>query len=594
MMEKWILKQNTENKINYTELELSEYVYRILSNRNIDTEEKIKKFLNPKIEDMNTPLFLPDIIKASNLIINKINKKEKIRIIGDYDVDGVMSTYILYKGISMLGGIVDYKIPSRVEDGYGINNSMIDNAVADSIDLIITCDNGIAAIDEIEYAKSKGIVVVITDHHEPPIVDGVEVLPDCPYIVDPKRSTSKYPFVDICGAVVAFKLIEYLFKINSMEENKLYDEFLEFAAMATICDVMPIVDENRIIVHYGLKKLNRTSNVGMRALMEASDIIDTEIQVYHVGFIIGPTINSSGRLKTADLALKLLLEEDYERALKMAKGLRELNSERQKLTDEGFSSIDNKINQYNMEEKFPVFVLRDEKIDESIVGIVAGRIKEKYNHPTIVLTKSKGLLKGSGRSIEGYNMFEKISELKYLLDRFGGHAMACGLSLKEENYKEFVININNFSEIKRTDLMKRVYIDLNLRLSQIDNYLLLDIDKLKPFGNGNPKPVFATKNLKIADFKVFGKEKNVIKMLLDDGTARLPAIFFEKIEVFYDNISMFLEKKSLDNLIDYGNADFNLDIVYMPVINEYKGNRTIQLNISNYRISGVNYDRRTN
>ncbi|MDO5041208.1 MAG: single-stranded-DNA-specific exonuclease RecJ [Peptoniphilus sp.] len=593
-MEKWILKQNTENKINYTELGLSEYVYRILSNRNINTQEKIEKFLNPNLENLNTPLFLPDIIKSSNLIINKINKKEKIRIIGDYDVDGVMSTYILYKGLSILGGIVDYKIPSRVEDGYGINNAMIDAAVKDGIGLIITCDNGIAAIDEIDYANRRGMDVVITDHHEPPIVDGVEVLPNCPYIIDPKRSTSKYPFVDICGAVVAFKLIEYLFKINSIEEDRLYDEFLEFGAIATICDVMPLIDENRIIVHYGLKKLNKTSNIGLRALMKASDIMDREIQVYHVGFIIGPTINSSGRLKTADLALKLLIEEDHERAFEIAKSLRELNSQRQKLTDEGFNSIDDKINQYNMEKKFPVFVLRDEKIEESIVGIVAGRIKEKYNHPTIVLTKSKGLLKGSGRSIEGYNMFEKISELKYLLDRFGGHAMACGLSLKEENYKEFVININNLSEIKRRDLIKKIYIDLNLKLSEIDNYLLMDIDKLKPFGNGNPRPVFATKNLRIADFKVLGKEKNVIKMFLDDGTARLPAILFEKVEVFYDNISMFLEKKSLDNLIDYGKADFNLDIVYMPVINEYKGNRTIQLNIANYRISGVNYDRRTN
>ncbi|CDZ75039.1 single-stranded-DNA-specific exonuclease RecJ [Peptoniphilus sp. ING2-D1G] len=593
-MEKWILKQNTENKINYVQLGLSEYIYQILLNRNIDTKEKIEKFLKSKIEDMNTPLLLPDIIKASNLIINKINRKEKIRIIGDYDVDGVMSTYILYKGLTILGGIVDYKIPSRAEDGYGINNSMIEDAVIDGIGLIITCDNGIAAINEIEYAKSKEIDIIITDHHEPPIVDGKEVLPDCPYIVDPKRSTSKYPFVDICGAVVAFKLIEYLFKINSIEESRLHNEFLEFAAIATICDVMPLIDENRIVVHYGLRNLNKTSNIGLRALMEASDILGKEIQVYHVGFIIGPTINSSGRLKTADFSLKLLLEENYNNALKIAKSLRELNSKRQKLTDEGFISVDNKIKQYKMEKKFPVFVLRDKEIDESIVGIVAGRIKEKYNHPTIVLTESKGLLKGSGRSIEEYNMFEKISELKHLLDRFGGHAMACGLSLKEENYKDFVININNDSKLKRRDLIKKVYIDLNLKLLEIDNYLLMDIDKLKPFGNGNPKPVFATKNLKIMDFKVFGKENNVLKMVLNDGTAKLPAVLFEKIETFYDNISIFLEKKRLDDLINYGNADFNLDIVYTPVINEYKGNKNIQLNIANYRISGVNCDRRIN
>ncbi|WP_138159080.1 single-stranded-DNA-specific exonuclease RecJ [Peptoniphilus catoniae] len=587
-MEKWFLKQAEDSlQTDYKKLKISKFLYKILVNRGINSEDDIVKFLNPSLDNLNTPLLLPDLIKASNIILSSINKKEKIRIMGDYDVDGVMSTYILYKGLLDMGADIDFRIPSRVKDGYGINKSMIDEAANDNIDLILTCDNGIAAIEEVDYCINKGIKIIVTDHHEPPLYENKEKLPRANALVDPKIVGSKYPFKDICGAFVAFKLIEYLVRIQGMDLDSFYKKYLEFAAIATVCDVMPLKSENRDLLYFGLKNLNETDNVGLRALIEKAGIRKGEIDSYHIGFIIGPTINSSGRLETAYTSIKLLLEEDYAKACEIANYLRELNAQRQKLTNDGFKEIENTIEKYKITEKFPVLILRKENLEESVVGIIAGKIKEKYNHPTIVLTRSGDLLKGSGRSIDSYNMFEKVSEHKDLLERFGGHAMACGLSLREDNFKDFVVKVNNSSQIKKDDLVRKIYIDVAIDFKDIDNYLIFEIEKLKPFGNGNPRPLFVSKNLSILDINVLGKNRNVIKILLSDGKAEFYGLLFKDIEELKKDLALYVGEDRVESLFYYKKSDFSLDIIYTPVINTYKGLNTIQLNISNYRVSGV-------
>ncbi|EFI42247.1 single-stranded-DNA-specific exonuclease RecJ [Peptoniphilus sp. oral taxon 386] len=585
-MEKWFLKNTKDLTLDYEKLNINKYICNILFNRDIDTEEKLEKFLNPNLEDLHTPLLLPDLIKAANILINSVATNKKIRIIGDYDVDGVMSTYILYKGLSYLKANVDYRIPNRVSDGYGINLRLIDEARTDGIDLIITCDNGIAARDEIQYAVENGIGVIVTDHHEVPVdTEKKELLPNALAIVDPKRESSKYPFREICGATVAYKLITYLYKINGIEDEKLYSDFLEFVAIATICDVMPLIDENRVLVFKGLEYLNKTKNSGIKAIINAADLSNNLISAYHIGFIIGPTINSSGRLESADIAVKLLLEEDYNVALKYATYLRELNSKRQKLTDDGFEKIDKIVNEFNLLEKFPVLILRDKEIDESVIGIIAGRIKEKYNRPAIILTTSKDELKGSGRSIEGFNLFEHVSASKELLSRFGGHAMACGLSLEEENFKKFVIDVNNKSNLTKEDLIKKVYIDTQINLSDVDISLATDIEKLNPFGNGNSKPLFATRELSIRKFNVFGKNKNVIKMVIGDSITQRDAILFENIDEFLDKISKYYNQDEIYKLKNNMTNNIKLDITYIPEINSFRGNDNIELKISHYRVS---------
>ncbi|MGO1579785.1 MAG: single-stranded-DNA-specific exonuclease RecJ [Peptoniphilaceae bacterium] len=585
-MEKWILKKSKDPNFNYENLNIDKLIYNILLNRKINTKDKILEFLNPKLEDLNTPLLLPNLIKASNLILEKISSRKKIRIIGDYDVDGVMSSYILFNGLKTIGAIVDFKIPHRVNDGYGINKRLINEALNDKIDLLITCDNGIAAIEEVSYAMENSIDVIITDHHEPPINQlKEEIIPLANAVINPKIKNSKYPFKDICGAVVAYKLISYLFKIKGMDETLLYDEYLPYAAMATICDVMPLINENRIIVNEGLKRLNKIPNNGIKALIDACDLSGKFIDVYHIGFIIGPTINASGRLESAELAIKLLIEEDYNKALEYAKILRKLNSERQALTEKGIEIVDNLIKTYNLSEKLPVLILRAKGLEESVLGIIAGRIKEKYNHPTIVLTNSKELLKGSGRSIEEYNMFEKISESKHFLTRFGGHKMACGLSLEEDKFKDFVVHVNNNSGIIKEDLIRKIYIDAIVTLSDINNETVINIDKLKPFGNKNPKPLFGAFNLHVEKFNVFGKNRNVIKLVLNDGITKRDAILFEDIEAFKINLLKNCEKSEVFNLLNNLKNNIKLDIVFTPNINNFRGVENLELNISNYRIS---------
>ena len=587
-MEKWFIKNSKPENINLEKYNLNKVLYKVLVNRNIINEKEIEDYLNPSLDKMNSAILLPDLIKVSNYIFKAIDENKKIRIVGDYDVDGVMSTYILYRGLNRINANVDYTIPHRVKDGYGINKDIIKRAEEDNIDIIITCDNGIAASEAVDYANDLGIEVIITDHHEVPLNEsGNPVIPKARAVINPKKEGSKYPFMEICGAVVAYKLISYLYIIKGISEDELYDYLLPYAAMATICDVMPLTNENRIIVAEGLKRLNNSKDIGLRTLIKESGLEGKNIDVYHIGFIIGPTVNSAGRLESADYALKLFLEDNEENAIKRAKYLRELNLERQMLTDEGFNRIDEIITKNQLTDKYSVLIVADKSLNESVVGIIAGRIKDKYNRPTVILTESKGLLKGSGRSIENYNMFKRISEHKHYLDKFGGHAMACGLSLTEENLNAFIKAVNKDSNLTEEDLIKKVYIDMGIKLSNSDINLVEQLEMFAPYGTCNPKALFGTRNLKILRFSVFGKNKNVIKLILGDGVTSREAILFEYIDDFinklYENYSMEeinLMMRNLENNIF-------IDIVYTPTINDFRGNRTLELLIKNYRCSEV-------
>ena len=589
-MERWFIKNKSDPGIDYKKLGINNVIYKILLNREINTEEDIREFLEPSLSNLNSPILLKDMVKASNIILGHLMKKNKIRIIGDYDVDGVTSTYILYEGLRTIGGDVSYDIPHRVEDGYGINNNLIDRAHEDEVKCIITCDNGIAARDVVDYAKSLNIDIVITDHHEVPKIlkDGkeIEVLPEASAVIDPKQSACSYPFKEICGGVVAFKLIEYLFLIKGVDKEEYYEKFLPYAAIATVCDVMPLTNENRIIVSEGLKLLRTTKDLGLNALIETADIKKDEIDVYHLGFIIGPTINSSGRLESAKEALELFLEKDYSLALEKAKELRDLNYERQKLTSDAFEIIDEKIKKDNLLDKHKVLIVYEEGLNESILGIVAGKIKEKYYRPSVVLSDSKDLIKGSGRSIEEYNMFQEFSKSKGYLSSFGGHKMACGLSLPLENLDDFIRDVDKNENLTTEDLIRKVYIDGNLELKYISMKLVNDIESLAPFGNGNSAPKFGAKNLQIKSLNILGKNKNFLKMTLSQDNINYTGILFEDSQVFLNNLANSYGREEVMGLLNGRPSNIFIDIVFNLDLNKFNGNVNIQLKIKSYRITG--------
>ena len=591
-MERWFIKNKNDPGIDYKKLGINNVIYKILLNREINTEDEIREFLDPSLSNLNSPILLKDMVKASNIILSHLSKKNEIRIIGDYDVDGVTSTYILYTGLKRIGAKVSYDIPHRVHDGYGINNNLIDKAYEDKVKCIITCDNGIAARDAVLYAKSKEMDIIITDHHEVPkiVKNGkeVEIIPDASAVIDQKQNSCSYPFKEICGAVVAFKLIEYLFLIKGVEKEEFYDSFLPYAAIATVCDVMPIINENRIIVSEGLKKLRETKDIGLNALIEAADIRKDEIDVYHLGFILGPTINSSGRLESAKEALELFLESDYSKALDKAKLLRNLNYERQVLTNEAFEVIDEKINRENLLDKHKVLIIYEEGLNESILGIVAGKIKEKYYRPSVVLSNSKDLIKGSGRSIEEYNMFEEFSKSKEYLKSFGGHKMACGLSLNLDDLDNFIKDVDEKESLTDKDLVRKVYIDGNLKLKYISMNLVREVEALAPFGNGNSAPKFGAKNLQIKSLNILGKNKNFLKMTLSQENINYTGILFEDSQVFLNKLASSYGREEVRALLNGRPSNIFIDIVFNLDLNNFNGNVTIQLKIKNYRVTGEN------
>ena len=546
-------------------------VARIIRNREVIGEEAVNRYINGNMEDLYSPHLMKDMDKGVEIIRKSIENGDRIRIIGDYDIDGICSIYILFKGMKKIGAQVDYDVPDRIIDGYGINENLIKKAYDEGVNTIITCDNGIAAIEQIKYAKSLGMKVVITDHHDVQYEDTddgrVYIIPDADAVVDPKQVDCEYPFKMLCGAAIAYKFIVSLYESLHMDMDE-SEEFIVFAAIATIGDIVDLQDENRIIVKTGLTLISYSDNPGIKALLAINDLNPEALTAYHIGFVIGPCLNASGRLDTAKRAIELFLSDEREIAEKYAGELKALNDERKKITqiatDKAIELVDNT---ELCKDKVLVVYISD--CHESVAGIVAGRIKEKYYRPTIVLTDGEDGLKGSARSIEGYNIFEKLLECKSLLTKFGGHPMAAGLSLPMENLNKLRMELNTNHGMSEDVLIEKIWIDAPMPIDYVSFKLIEDMKVLAPFGKANEKPVFADKNLTIRQIQSLGKEGKFTKMYLVNNAGNgIEAVgFFDSTEL----------KEA------YG-ANRKISCTYYPEINEYRGNRKLQICITGYRI----------
>ena len=568
------------------QLGISDTVAKLMVNRGIYNLDIAKEYLSSSIGELHNPTDMLGMSGAVELMRNSIIKGEKILIVGDYDVDGVISTYVLYIAISKCGGNVSFHIPDRIKEGYGINESIIKKASEDNIDIIITCDNGIAAIEQVKLAKELGIKVIITDHHDVPFIeeDNVRkyVVPEADYVLNPKQENCNYEFDKICGAGVAYKFVQCLYKEFNIPNEELYD-LIQYVAMATVCDVVDLVSENRILVKEGLKRINDTSNIGLRALFKETGLEGKEITVYSLGFVIGPSINASGRLEQAEWALKLLITKDKNEAEELAKKLNELNKDRQELTQTGLEEAIKIIEENNM-AKDKVLVVYLEDVHESIAGIIAGRIREKYNLPTIILTKAHEGAKGSGRSIEEYNMFEELLKCIDLLGKFGGHPMAAGMSIPSENIDKFREKLNEVTTLSDEDIIPKVSIDMPLPINKINYKLIDEIALLEPYGKGNPKPNFAVKGLMVKAARILGKNNNVLKLNLTDGYLNIDGIYFGDIEVALEIIKNKFGEYEYNKMLNGQTNMVKIDIVYFPDINEYNGRKSVQLLIQNIRV----------
>lgn len=569
------------------QLGISQIVAKLLVNRGIYNIDAAKEFLNGNISGFNNPKEMLGMSGAVKLMKSSIISGEKILIVGDYDVDGVISTYVLYTAIKKCGGDVIFHIPDRIKEGYGINESIIRKASEDNIDIIITCDNGIAAIEQVKLAKELGLKVIITDHHDVPFIEEDDerkyIVPNADFVLNPKQEECEYKFDKICGATVAYKFVECLYEEFNIKKEELYD-LLQYVAIATVCDVVDLTSENRIIVKEGLKRINSTNNIGLKALFKETGLEEKVITVYTLGFVIGPSINASGRLEQAEWALKMLLTNNEIEAKELAEKLNDLNKERQELTKAGLEEAIEIIEKNNM-TKDKVLVVYLEDVHESIAGIIAGRVREKYNLPTIILTKAHDGAKGSGRSIEEYNMFEELLKCKDLLGKFGGHPMAAGMSIPNENIDEFRNRLNNVTTLTDEDIIPKISIDMGLLLSQINYELIDEISLLEPYGKANPKPTFGMKRLKVMEAKILGKNRNVLKLKLSDGRLYIEGIYFGDIENFENYIKKELGEIEYNKVFNGVANNLYLDIICMPEINEFNGNKKVQLVISNYRIS---------
>lgn len=543
---------------------------RIIRNRDVIGEKAIEKYLHGSRKDFYSPWLLKDMEKAVAILQEKIENRNRIRIIGDYDIDGVMSTYILLESLRGLGCDVDMMIPNRITDGYGINEHLIEQAWQEGRDTIITCDNGIAAVTQIRKAKDLGMTVIVTDHHEVPFenLEGgrKEILPPADAIVNPKQKACSYPFAGLCGAVVAMKVMEALYEKMAPEVD-LVDKMLPFAGIATIGDVMDLQDENRILVKEGLQRLHHTTNLGLQELIRVNNLEPENISPYHIGFILGPCLNASGRLDTAKRALQLLLADSREEAAVLAGDLKNLNESRKEMTAQGLEKAIEQVESTSMMEDTVLVVFLPE-CHESLAGIIAGRLRERYHKPSFVLTRGEEGVKGSGRSIESYSMYEKLCECKEYLTKFGGHPMAAGLSLEEENVERFRRKLNEQSGLTEEDLVEKVTIDVPMPIHYIRKDLVQELSLLEPFGKGNEKPLFAQKNLWVSQMRVFGKNRNVVKMRLTDENG------YPMDGVYFGNGDEFAEE---------GRGKRKISIVYYPDINMYQGRESLQVIIRHYQ-----------
>ena len=574
-MEKWFVAMKKADFNGIAEkYQISPIIARLMRNRDVIGDEAIDFYLNGTVEDLYDGLLMKDMDRAVDILKEKIEEGKKIRVIGDYDIDGVNATYILQQGLAGLGADVDTDIPDRIKDGYGLNQMLIDRALEDDVDTIITCDNGIAAMSEIAYGKENGMTIVVTDHHEVPYLEenGEKkyLLPPADAVVDPHRADCEYPFKGLCGAAVAYKLVEVLYRVSGKSEQEveyLQERLMENVAIATIGDVMDLVGENRVFVKKGLELLKTTKNEGLHALMQCTGVDTANLNTYHIGFVIGPCINAGGRLDTAKRALELLNASNRREAVTLAADLKELNDSRKEMTEEGVEEAVRQIESSSWKND-QVLVVYLPECHESIAGIIAGRIKERYYRPTFVLTKGETGVKGSGRSIEAYDMFAEMSRCRELFTKFGGHKLAAGLSLEEEKVEVFRKRINELADLTEEDLQMKVSIDMRLPFPYINEELIHELKILEPFGKGNGKPLFAESKLRVIQPRIFGKNRNVLKCRLEDQQGnQMEAVYFGEVE----DCLRQMEKKQI------------MSFTYYPSINEYMGRRTIQLTIVNYQ-----------
>ena len=569
-MEKWVVaaKKADFNLIG-RQFHIDPVIARLIRNRDVVGEEKIKEYLLGTIDTIPSPWLMKDMKKAVDILEKKIQQQAKIRIIGDYDIDGVTSTYILLKGLTRIGANVDTYIPDRVADGYGIHEHLIDRAESDKIDTIVTCDNGIAACAEIQMAKEKGMTVIVTDHHEIPYREenGERrvILPPADAILNPKQCDCLYPNKNLCGAVVAFKYITALYERFDIQKKELED-YYELVAIATVGDVMDLQGENRILVKEGLRRLPNTKNKGLQELIRANNLEDSKITAYHIGFVLGPCINASGRLDTAARSLALLNASTKEEAAKLAGDLTALNQSRKALTEKGKEEAIQLIETTELKND-RVLVVYLPECHESLAGIIAGRLREKYHKPAFVLTRGEKCAKGSGRSIESYSMYDELVKCADLMVQFGGHPMAAGLSIEEENIEKFREQLNQNCTLTEEDLRPKIVIDVAMPISYITKELVEQISLLEPFGKGNVKPIFAQKGLRVLDSNIIGKNKNVVKLkLLDPQGAIIEGIYFGEADDFMN----FIREKD------------SISVTYYPEINRFGGRESLQIIIQNY------------
>lgn len=571
-MEKWVVAakkadfQGISNRFG-----VDPVIARLIRNREQITDEEIDVYLHGKLRNLHSWKELKGIDELLNILIQKIQQKKKIRIIGDYDIDGVCSTYILFQGLKKANALADVDIPDRMKDGYGISKELIERAYEKEIDTIITCDNGISAIEQIAYAKEKNMTVLVTDHHEIPYEEKEDgsierFLPNADAIVNPKQEGCTYPFKEICGAMVAFKVVWGLFEKRNIPLSEI-EELIPIAAIATVGDVMDLVDENRILVKEGLKRIQNTNNEGLKALIRVNNLENREITAYHIGFVLGPCINASGRLSTAKRALELLLSKDTKKASVLAEDLKELNDSRKDMTVKGVERAVEIIENTELKND-RVLVVYLPECHESLAGIIAGRIRERYTKPVFVLTKGEEGVKGSGRSIEAYHMFQEMVKCRELLTKFGGHPMAAGLSMEEENIEKFRRKLNENCTLTEEDMVEKIVIDVPMPMSYVTIPLIRQLGQLEPFGKGNTKPIFAQKDIRFSNCKVFGKNRNVVKMKAQDSFG------FGAECIWFGDGDEFLERLKEKDV---------WDVIYYPSVNSFQGRESIEMIIQNIR-----------
>lgn len=612
-MENWVIKnKKADFDLIMKKCGVSEVLARCLVNKDLVSLEEIDAFLHPKLSALHDPFLMKDMKEACEILREKIANGDRIRIIGDYDVDGVVATYILYQSLKCIGAEVDYEIPDRIKDGYGINNQMVETAYKEGIDTLLTCDNGIVALEQTQLAKSLGMTVIITDHHslleiteesetqeevaaalDPELLQEAKEnkhwnkqvrLPAADAIVNPKRPDCDYPYSGLCGAAIGYKLscamLSY-YEVKNREEFE--QELLSYAAIATVCDVMELTGENRIIVKYGIQLLQKTKNKGLLALMDVSSIDKEQLSTFHLGFVIGPCLNASGRLDTAKKGLELLLSEKEEQALTLAQEVRSLNDLRKEMTVMNVEKAVKLIEETDLiQDKVLVVYLED--CHESIAGIIAGRLRERYHRPTLVLTDAEHCVKGSGRSIEQYNMIEELSRCRELFLKVGGHPMAAGLSLERERVETLRRVLNENTSLTEEMLVPKISIDIHLPFGYINEALIQELKQLEPFGKGNEKPLFAEKGLRVKSAFIIGKNASGIRFsLINSYDREMEAIYFGDVKAFFDYIADVYGQEEAQKLRTGRSLKATLAITYYPKINEYNGFKNIQLMIQNYR-----------